>query len=89
MTTDLSYAFSFQYRATFANGLTEHEFDHVFIGRSNEQPSPNPTEVADHCWQSQTAIEQDVAAHPYKYTEWFKLIYRQAFEWASSQRATD
>ncbi|HWL00253.1 MAG TPA: isopentenyl-diphosphate Delta-isomerase, partial [Parapedobacter sp.] len=29
MKADLSFAFSFQYRAAFDNGLTEHELDHV------------------------------------------------------------
>ena len=31
-TTSLNKAFDFTYKAAFDNGLTEHEFDHVFIG---------------------------------------------------------
>ena len=30
--TSLSPAFTFIYKASFDNGLTEHEFDHVFTG---------------------------------------------------------
>ena len=80
MEADLSFAFSFQYHASFDNGLTEHEFDHVFVGRSNEPPIPNPAEVADYRWFSQSDIEHDVLAHPDTYTAWFKLIYQRAFE---------
>jgi isopentenyl-diphosphate delta-isomerase len=29
-TTNLTKAFDFTYKAVFENGLTEHEFDHVF-----------------------------------------------------------
>ena len=29
--TELEKAFAFTYRAEFGNGLTEHEFDHVFL----------------------------------------------------------
>lgn len=79
MDTDLAFAFSFQYRAAFDNGLTEHEFDHVFVGHSNRQPVPDPAEVADHCWLGLQEIEHNVTARPEQYTEWFKLIYRRAF----------
>ena len=85
MEADLSFAFTFRYRAAFDNGLTEHEFDHVFVGRSSDPPSPNPAEVASYKWLSQPDIERDVDTCPDSYTEWFKLIYRRAFEWHSTQ----
>lgn len=81
MEADLSFAFSFRYRAVFDNGLTEHEFDHVFIGRSSGLPSPNPAEVASYRWYSRSDIEHDIAAHADSYTEWFKLVYSRAFDW--------
>lgn len=81
MEADLSFAFSFCYRAAFDNGLTEHEFDHVFVGRCSDLPSPDPAEVAAYRWLNRSDIELDIAAQPDSYTEWFKLIYRQAFDW--------
>lgn len=81
MEADLSFAFAFQYRAAFDNGLTEHEVDHVFIGHSSHPPIPNPAEVADYRWLNQSDIEHDVNAHPDAYTAWFKLIYPRVFEW--------
>lgn len=81
MKGDLAFAFTFQYRAVFDNGLTEHEIDHVFIGRSNCPPIPNPDEVADYRWLNQSDIERAISTHPDTYTPWFKLIYKQVFEW--------
>lgn len=79
MKADLSFAFSFQYRAAFDNGLTENELDHVFIGHSNQRPTPNPEEVACYRWLGRSAIGDDVLAHPDAYTAWFKLIYQRVF----------
>lgn len=80
MKAELSFTFSFQYRAVFDNGLTEHEFDHVFIGHSSAIPAPNPAEVASYRWLSQPDIEQDIRTHPDTYTAWFKLIYQRVFD---------
>ena len=80
MEADLSFVFSFQYRAAVDNGLTEHEIDHVFIGHGSTPPAPNPEEVADYRWLNLPDIESDVLAHPETYTAWFKLIYRRVFE---------
>ena len=80
MEAELSFAFTFQYRAAFDNGLTEHEIDHVFIGRINDQPLPNPAEVASYRWLSQPEIEYDIQTRPDAYTAWFKRVYQRAFE---------
>ncbi|HSU49504.1 MAG TPA: isopentenyl-diphosphate Delta-isomerase, partial [Segetibacter sp.] len=34
-TVSLAKIFDFRYNASFTNGLTEHEFDHVFVGTYN------------------------------------------------------
>ncbi len=38
---ELKQLFNFTYKKTFDNGLTENEFDHVFIGITNSEPIPN------------------------------------------------
>lgn len=41
----------FVYRAVDpVSGRVEHEFDHVFLGRGDDQPVPDPTEVAAWEW---------------------------------------
>lgn len=72
--TDLEFRKSFIYKASFDNGLTEHEFDHVMVGKYNEDPIINPEEVADYKWISIPDLQVDIELHPEKYTAWFKII---------------
>lgn len=74
-TTDLSEVFNFTYKANFDNGLTEHEFDHVFIGNYNGDILPNEDEVSDYCFMSMKEIKNSIQLYPHKYTEWFKIAF--------------
>jgi isopentenyl-diphosphate Delta-isomerase len=74
-TTTLNKAFDFVYKANFDNGLTEHEFDHVFIGNYNGDIMPNKDEVQDYCYMDIDKIKSSIASHPAKYTEWFKIAF--------------
>src|SRR5215212_4374265 len=65
----LSAAFSFVYRAEDpGTGLTEHEFDHVFIGEFNGTPRPNPGEIDAWEWVDPEQLLLDVERHPARYT---------------------
>lgn len=72
----LKYAFNFTYRAEFKNGLIEHEFDHVFVGYSNENPTHNPNEVMEWEWYTVEEIHRLVKNFPAMFTEWFKICYQ-------------
>ncbi len=72
-TTNLSPAFNFTYKATFSNGLTEYEYDHVFTGLYDGDIKTNVSEVSDYCYKTLADIEASLLTHPQKYTEWFKL----------------
>lgn len=76
-TTLLSPAFNFTYNATFANGLTEHEFDHVFTGIYDGEIIADTNEVSDYCFKNIYDIETLIQTHPQKYTEWFKIALPQ------------
>ena len=52
--------FTFIYKASFDNGLTEHELDHVLIGYSSDNPKINLEEVAAFNWMSLDEIEKDL-----------------------------
>ncbi len=69
----LEWKFSFIYKAPFDNGLTEHEFDHVFYGFYNEEPRINEEEVAEWKWISVPELKADIKARPDEYTVWFKI----------------
>jgi len=73
--TPITKAFDFVYKAPFDNGLTEHEFDHVFIGTYDGDIVPNPEEVSDYCFKTVEEIRSSIQSHPQKYTEWFKIAF--------------
>lgn len=76
-TCNLEEVFSFIYKAPFDNGLTEHELDHVMIGKYNDSPIINSEEVADYKWIKLDELKKDISENPQKYTEWFKIIFRE------------
>ena len=71
--TSLTKAFTFIYKASFENGLTEYEYDHVFVGSFNGLIKPNPDEVDDYCYQPLDQLKQSLKTHPHHFTEWFKI----------------
>lgn len=73
--TELKKVFNFIYRVPFDNGLTEHEFDHVFIGKYDGDIVPNADEVSDYCYMGVEEIKQSIRSHPQKYTAWFKIAF--------------
>jgi len=73
MVCDFEEAFSFLYKADVGQGLTEYEFDHVFIGISDIKPKINHEEVASWKYVDMKWLEDDVIANPAQYTEWFKI----------------
>ena len=76
-TTFLSPAFNFTYNATFDNGLTEHEYDHVFAGIYDGTITIDKSEVSDYCFKNIDDIESSLKMHSAKYTEWFKIALPQ------------
>lgn len=68
-------AFSFTYKAAFDNGLTEHEFDHVFVGTYEGPIDPNPEEVSEYCYKSVADIRLQMQQDPHHFTEWFKIAF--------------
>jgi isopentenyl-diphosphate delta-isomerase len=76
---ELEEVFSFIYKAPFDNGLTEHELDHVMIGKYNENPIVNPEEVATFKWMALEEVKVDLEKNPKIYTEWFKIIFKEYY----------
>lgn len=77
MTSELEYRFSFIYKAHLANGLIEHEFDHVFFGETDATPQLNPEEAEDFKYENIYSIIEDIKQNGNKYTEWFKVCLEQ------------
>ncbi|MGK0252824.1 MAG: isopentenyl-diphosphate delta-isomerase [Mariniflexile sp.] len=77
---ELEESISFIYKAPFDNGLTEHEYDHVLIGKYNGIPMINQDEVANWKWMSLEVVKNDMLEQPELYTEWFKIIFDKFYE---------
>ena len=80
MTVPLEELFTFIYKASFDNGLTEHELDHVMVGYSEKDPVINPEEVADFKWMPMKEIEKDLINNPQDYTVWFAIIFDRFYK---------
>ena len=77
--TDLTHLFSFVYKEPFENGLTEHEYDHVFAGVANETPVIDPEEAAGWRYASLEEIEAEIKKDPHSFSVWFKASYLKVF----------
>lgn len=67
--------FSFIYKAELDNDLTEHELDHVLLGRFNDAPVPNPDEVMNWKYVDLEWIVSDMEQNPQDYTAWFRIVF--------------
>lgn len=76
----LTEIFQFTYRHEFDNGLTEHEYDHVFIGTSDQMPKTDPDEVAGFKYLSADELISELSAYPERFTAWFKLCLTKVIE---------
>lgn len=84
----LDEVFTFIYRASFDNGLKEHELDHVFIGFSAEIPNPNPEEVHEYKWMPLTEIAKDIRNNPEMYTVWFRIAFDKVTGYLNNMKAS-
>ena len=87
-TTVLKKAFDFTYKASFENGLTEHEFDHVFTGVYEGLIFPDPDEVEDYCFKSMDEIENALALKKDHFTVWFHIAFPLVKEWCFTEQLT-
>lgn len=77
---DVKKIFDFTYNIDLGNGLKEHELDHVFIGKWNGTPSPDPAEIKSWRWISAEELKQEVNENPEQFTYWFREIWQRVIE---------
>jgi isopentenyl-diphosphate Delta-isomerase len=63
-----------RYRLPLARGLTEWEFDHLFLGRYAGRVQPDPAEVQDYKWVRIADLAQDILDHTENYAPWLPRI---------------
>ncbi len=73
MSCKTQFAFSFIYKVKFDNGLTENEYDHVFLGVTDDLPKPVKQEVKDWKYINLTSLQTEINQNPENYSEWMKI----------------
>lgn len=78
--TDVDWVGHVLYKAEFGNGLTEYEFDHVFLGYYDGEIHINPEEVETYKWVSINELESWIQEKPTDFTAWFGLCLEKVKE---------
>ena len=78
--------FSFTYQEDLDNELTEHEFDHVFTGVTDEIPQINTAEVLEWKYVNYSDLLTDINRNPNEYTVWFKKIVERVNQHLSTNK---
>jgi isopentenyl-diphosphate delta-isomerase len=79
--TPIKKAFHFTYQAPFDNGLTEYEFDHVYVGEYDGAIQTDADEVDCCRFVDLDEIEKEILSTPASYTPWFLIAFPILKEW--------
>lgn len=79
--TPVSKIFDFIYKSKFDNGLTEYEFDHVFVGEYEGEINYNTEEVMSAEYKSMPKIHELLKTDPGRYTAWFHIAFPKVESW--------
>lgn len=71
MTTKLKELFSFVYMHKFKDDLFEYEYDHVLLGRYNDEIKLNLDEASEAKWVSKNELANSLLNEPEKFSSWF------------------
>lgn len=66
----------FQYRATDASGIVEHELCPVYTARTDSAPVPHPDEVLEFAWVDPADLATAVRSAPWAFSPWLVLQSR-------------
>ena len=79
--TSLRKVYDFIYKAELDNQLTEHEFDHVFYGVFDNDPTLNKDEAEDFKWVDMETLNNDIIKNEDNYTVWFKIAFEYFYNY--------
>ena len=71
---ELKKKFSFVYELHVGNGLIEHEFDTILIGKYDDKITLNSEEVEDTKWIKMDNLVTDIKNNPNHYTNRLKVM---------------
>jgi len=77
LASSLKFLYKFQYQAFFENEGAEHELCSVYIGKSDQKPIVNETEIAEWKYLSIDKLNEQLSDKPDKFTPWFKMEWNK------------
>jgi isopentenyl-diphosphate delta-isomerase len=77
---ELTHLFLTGYNAPVSCGLIENEVVHIFGGRFDGIPRPDPNEVMAWKWCDPEEIARSIQTHPELYTVWFGIYWRRFWQ---------
>jgi isopentenyl-diphosphate delta-isomerase len=69
---ELQKLFEFTYTVKLGDNLFEHEYDHVFVGFFDGEPSPDAAEVSDWRRVDLASLAGQIDLHQHLYTYWLR-----------------
>ncbi|MBC7586834.1 MAG: isopentenyl-diphosphate Delta-isomerase [Chitinophagaceae bacterium] len=84
--TPLEKIFHFTYKAIFDNGLTEYEYDHVFVGHYDGEINADVNEVETHVWKNIEEIAASTISQSQIYTPWFLVAFPKVHAWYKAKQ---
>ena len=71
------FLFKFEYRASFADAGSEFELCSVFLGRTDDAPCINTTEIAAWRWIQPDELDHEMHHSPQDFTPWLRVEWRR------------
>jgi isopentenyl-diphosphate Delta-isomerase len=71
---------SLNYRVPVGNNFVEHEYDHVFTGRYDRDPTPDASEADAWQWADAQRLREDLEQRPHLYTPWLRPIFEEVVD---------
>ena len=72
--------FSFEYHARFKDLGSEHELCHVLLGRSDEAPDPNVSEIEAIRWVGAEELDEELSQEEHLLTPWLAIEWKRLRE---------
>ncbi|ARU93464.1 isopentenyl-diphosphate Delta-isomerase [Tatumella citrea] len=80
LSLSLKPAFEISYKLPLKNGLTEHEYGHIFFGVSDAQPELNPQEADAWRYSSLSELQLEIAGDEERFTPWFLYTIQKVID---------
>ena len=86
--TDTEEIFDFVYFQQY-EGLSEYEYDHVFVGDYDGPLQVNTDEIHEVRWILMEELMKDLMEHPEKYCAWFRIAFPKVAVYWKERLKTD